>query len=196
MSYEDSPACKMLATECVFCGKPLVDAISVQTGAGPECRRKLKEEISEKDRKVANKYVYEAALAAQEGHIQKVMQYANLVEELGLRRLSSKMRNRFKDVAAGTVTPEITIDIDGYMYKIKTPFRRGREKEFVKAWRSIPGRRFNRGSNYIPISQKKVLWRLLKEFFPNRVCKGPKGFFKVPKHKRREKQVEMWDHQC
>jgi hypothetical protein len=40
MSYENAPATQMLATRCACCGRPLVDAISVETGVGPECRKR------------------------------------------------------------------------------------------------------------------------------------------------------------
>jgi hypothetical protein len=40
MSYETAPATLMLATRCACCSRPLCDAISVETGVGPECRRK------------------------------------------------------------------------------------------------------------------------------------------------------------
>ena len=40
MSYETAPATILLATRCACCGRPLVDAISVETGVGPECRKR------------------------------------------------------------------------------------------------------------------------------------------------------------
>lgn len=46
-SYADSPACKLVATNCAICARPLVDAKSVETGIGPECRRKHGVETAE-----------------------------------------------------------------------------------------------------------------------------------------------------
>ena len=40
MSYENAPATRMLATHCAACGRPLVDATSVETGMGPVCRER------------------------------------------------------------------------------------------------------------------------------------------------------------
>jgi len=37
-TYENAPATRLLATRCACCGRKLVDALSVQTGIGPECR--------------------------------------------------------------------------------------------------------------------------------------------------------------
>ena len=38
--YERAPATKMLDVHCAACGRPLVDAHSVETGMGPFCRTK------------------------------------------------------------------------------------------------------------------------------------------------------------
>jgi len=40
MSYENAPATVLLATHCACCGRPLVDAVSVEAGMGPHCRAK------------------------------------------------------------------------------------------------------------------------------------------------------------
>ena len=40
MTYLDSPVVALVATDCACCGKPLMDAVSVETAVGPECRRK------------------------------------------------------------------------------------------------------------------------------------------------------------
>jgi hypothetical protein len=37
-NYVNAAATKLLATHCACCGKPLVDADSVQAGVGPDCR--------------------------------------------------------------------------------------------------------------------------------------------------------------
>lgn len=39
-NYENAPATILLATTCACCGRPLVDAASVEAGIGPDCRRK------------------------------------------------------------------------------------------------------------------------------------------------------------
>jgi hypothetical protein len=41
MSHENAPATKLLATACACCGRNLVDAESVETGIGPECRKRF-----------------------------------------------------------------------------------------------------------------------------------------------------------
>src|SRR3954471_11004952 len=64
MSYENAPATKLLATHCILCGLPLVDAISVETGIGPICREKAgygEIQASPEDHKQANAYVHQLA---------------------------------------------------------------------------------------------------------------------------------------
>jgi hypothetical protein len=39
--YQNAPATTMLATHCAACGRPLLDAESVETGMGPDCRKRL-----------------------------------------------------------------------------------------------------------------------------------------------------------
>lgn len=38
MGYEQSPAVELIATNCALCGRPLLDADSVECGMGPVCR--------------------------------------------------------------------------------------------------------------------------------------------------------------
>lgn len=40
MTYELAPSTVLLATHCAICGRPLRDAVSVETGVGPDCREK------------------------------------------------------------------------------------------------------------------------------------------------------------
>jgi hypothetical protein len=39
MHYSHTEACQLIATHCACCGKPLLDAKSVEFGIGPDCRR-------------------------------------------------------------------------------------------------------------------------------------------------------------
>ena len=38
--YESAPATSLVATNCACCGHPLLDAVSVEAGVGPECRKR------------------------------------------------------------------------------------------------------------------------------------------------------------
>ena len=180
-SYENAPATKMLATNCVCCGRALVDAISVSIGVGPECRKEYDGGISEEVRSEANKLVHAAACSAGIGRIVEVMEAADKVEALGLKVLASKMRRRFRN-AERNVDIEIE-EIEGGNYRVLTPYRRKDSKAFVEAWRKVPGRRWVNGANVVPIASKSALWSVLKEFFGGHYAKGPMGVFRIPEQK-------------
>ena len=193
MSYEDSPACKLLCSHCVCCGRALVDARSVEMGIGPECVKHIDADatggIDEGTRKVANEYVFDAAIAAQEGRIEDVMRCAATIEGMGLTTLADKIRRRFKKAAIRKAA--ITIELDGDYYKVKTPFRRGDKEAFIAAWRKVPGRRYKDQANYVPVTQKAALWAILREFFGGKYARGPKGLFRIPQPEPKPVQMEL-----
>ena len=175
--YVNALATKMLATNCVCCGRALVDAISVQLGIGPECRQNDDSGISADIQAQANELVYRASLAAQNGEISTVKGYAEQIKALGLGNLADKVGRRFRNAERNT---EIVLTLEGDYYRVETPFRRGAKAEFIAAWRAIPGRRYKDNSNYVPVVQKKALFELLRQFFAGKVANGPKGLFKIP----------------
>jgi len=183
--YTQAPATRMLATNCAVCGKPLVDAESCEAGMGPICRAEAGFDagVADADREAANRLVFNAAIAAQQGRVNVVMEIANAVAKLGFAVLAEKMRSRFVNVAAEPERrADITIEVeaDGKVYSVKTPYRRGAAEEFKSAWRTIPGRRYYGGVNHIPVEQRPALWALLKQFFPGKYGRGPQGLFRVP----------------
>lgn len=186
--YVNAPATKMLATNCVCCGRPLVDATSVQLGIGPECRKEDDGGIEDDVRKQANELVYKAAVAAQNGEIARVQALAGEIAKLGLDKLADKVGRRFRNAERYT---EIVITEDGENYRVETPFRRGAKAEFIEAWRAIPGRRFRDNANYVPLVQKQALFRLLKRFFGGKYAKGPKGLFRIPEPEFEAEQGEL-----
>lgn len=182
--YTEALATRLLATNCVICGRKLVDAISCELGVGPECRDGIYPEgIDDSDRKIANEHVFHAAIAAQRGQVEKVLEYAELILKLGFTELAEKVSRRFMDGAEKVERdPDITIEETGDVMVVKTPFRRGAKDEFINAWRQIPGRRFDRQrlANVVPKTSKAAVWGLLREFFPGKWGRGPKGVFRVP----------------
>lgn len=191
MSYENATATKMLATHCVCCGRPLVDAVSVEVGMGPECRKGFGDDVSNEARTKANELVHAAAVMAQTGHVERVVEYASELKKLGFDKLASKVGRRFKKVADNRVKADIVIEEVGDELRVKTPFRRGKSKDFIQAWRKIRGRRYSKGFNYVPKSQKAALWELLCDYFGGKYGDGPKGVFRVPLRPEKEKQVEL-----
>lgn len=178
MSYVDAPATKMLATHCCVCGLPLVDAISVELGIGPDCRQHMNGDISEEQRKECNRLTHLASLAAQEGKVDEVRRCSEAIIALGLSTLGEKVAERF--VNAEKNAKISIVEEDGYLV-VSTPFRRKVSNDFIDAWRQIPGRRYRDKKNLIPLEQKRALWGLLQRFFPNEYAMGPKGVFRIPK---------------
>jgi hypothetical protein len=183
-NYTNAPATIMLATNCVCCGRPLVDSCSVELGIGPECRNGIfPDNVTDADRAVANSFVHAAAIAAQTGNVAKVMELASDIRRLGFESLADKVERRFKEgVKRVQRKADITIEEkDGYLL-VTTPYRRGDAEAFKAAWRAIPGREYvgHRKANEVPVSSKKAVWELLKRFFPGKWGMGPKGPFRVP----------------
>jgi hypothetical protein len=186
MSYTNAPACGLLATNCCVCGRPLVDAISVSLGIGPECRSGFDGGIDKETQEKANKITYEAAIAAQEGRVAEVRVHADALRGLGLDVLAEKVAERFINAERNA---KIKITEEGSFLKVVTPFRRGESQAFIDAWRSIPGRRYSNRANLVPVDQKQALWNLLQQFFPNQYAIGPKGVFRIPKGPEAEQQA-------
>ena len=177
--YENAPATKMLATHCVVCGRPLLDARSVELGIGPDCRDQYDGGIDDETRRQANSLVHRAAIAAQRGKIAEVMDLADAIEQLGLHSLADAIRHRFTN-AEKNVT--ISIAESNGMLVVTTPYRRGDAAAFIEAWRSIPGRRYDRArnANIVPVASRRQLWDLLKQFFPGKYGKSNTGVFRIP----------------
>lgn len=178
--YAASLQCKLLCSHCVFCGRPLVDAESVERGAGPECAPRYLSPIKDADRVAVNELVYDAAIVAQQGKVQAVLDIADMIAEYGYVELANRIRDRFTVAIEGTPqNVKIVIEVVGGDLKVTTPFRRGAKAEFIAAWRAIPGRRYRDGANFVPVTAKNALWALLKVYFHGVYGKGPKGLFRV-----------------
>jgi hypothetical protein len=176
----------IVLTHCVSCGKPLTDPESIDRGMGPDCSQEgypidwngtpEEQEIKHSVRKMT----ILAAYAAQIGDIAKVRILADQIAELGYKQVAEKIHHRFDNVEKNV---KITIRVKDGMYVVKTPFRRGDKDAFIAAWRGIQGRRYSDGANLIPVAQKRALWDLLIQFFPNVYGESENGVFRVPKAK-------------
>lgn len=184
MSYENSVQCRLLATHCCVCGKALVDSISVQMGIGPDCRQGFNQGIDADTQKACNVLTHEAAVAAQEGNVAKVRKCAEMIRTLGLPVLADKILERFKN--AERLAKITIVEKDG-MLIVKTPWKQ--TPGFAAAWRAIPGRRYQYGRNIVPVSSRREVWELIKQFFPDVYGVGPQGAFKVPKHPKPPKEA-------
>ena len=157
MSYVNAPATKMLATHCACCGRPLVDADSVDLGIGPDCRsRYMKPEPGTDDTAVAfavlaaaglPQSIMESVAAAPTAREQAnvivhfvavnrddddlVLSCATALRSLGYATLADK-------VADGRTSIRIEVKADEIL--VYTP----RSPAFLDALRGVPRRRVNR----------------------------------------------------
>lgn len=196
-NYENAPATRMVATACACCARPLVDARSVETGVGPECRRR--HGFGEADAPAAwldalaalanvpaaayQSEAFTAAVAAQDARAAanvlvyriaaeqdgaNVLAFVNALRALGFARLAARIADR-------VATIEIT-RADGRI-EVATPYN----PDAVIAFRAVPGRRFDRARKVetFPAEADRAVLAALRKVFAGSVAKGPKGLFRV-----------------
>lgn len=95
-SYQNAPATKLLATACACCGRPLVDAVSVEMGIGPDCRAKygVDDVQDAAARDEANALVHAVAKKGVEKKF--VIEVCRKLEALGFVVLASRIMKRFR----------------------------------------------------------------------------------------------------
>lgn len=173
-SYESAPATLMLATFCACCGRPLVDAKSVQTGMGPSCRSKHGLNItvaaggypiSEEARTAANRLVHEIAVD-QTGP--RVLENIQALKALGFDVLAGRIEERL-------LTVDITVE--GGSLVVRAPFN----ETFLQGSFGLKGRYFDRARKVtiVAASAKPQLWTLLQRAYPGLTGRGPKGLFQI-----------------
>lgn len=199
MSYENSKACKLVATHCAACGRPLVDATSVDYGIGPTCRKKyqyedaleITEEVAENVRatlaSVPNQDLQEKIeealneddsrwaanlLVHHIAHYQKdpeSMGAIRLIRALGYESLADRIEKRIK--------PKIQVMVENGRIEVESPY----SETFVACIREIKGRRFDYDNKIwsAPVTQKRELWKALKAAYEGDLAQGPKGPFVI-----------------
>jgi Family of unknown function (DUF6011) len=169
MSYENAPATKMLATHCAACGRPLVDAVSIETGLGPICRDKYgyNTEVAETIRKLANTIVYTIALDPQG---LKALQNAEALREIGFPLLADVITKRIATVRV--------LMVDGRL-RLVTPYN----ENFLNAIRQIPGRQWHKEEKVwsFPLTARAAVQDALAGTFAGKLAIGPKGPFVIAK---------------
>lgn len=97
-SFVNAPATKLLATACACCGRALVDAVSVETGIGPECRKMHAVDVvvDESKRAEANVLVHSVAKkGVKKGECAKICKQ---LAALGFVVLAARIMKRFRMV--------------------------------------------------------------------------------------------------
>lgn len=172
--YEDSKQAKLLATNCAKCARPLVDALSVQSGLGPECRKKygVSPSCTDEQREEANKLIY---LVACEQTGIDVAKAAHRLRQLGFDKLAEVVEERVADVF---------IYDTGQGYKVTWVWDDMTQQQRADDFKRIPGRRWLKPDTgeklwAVPYASKEHLWKWVQKHFPCRVVIGPKGPFTV-----------------
>ncbi len=198
MTYENAPATKLIAVECACCGRPLLDAVSVETGMGPHCRKK--HGFSKPDVEVDALAIVSTLAATLPAEV-----YAAVVPSVDESDLVRRAANRlvYRIACLGSDAPSafatftamvnalrelgflklaaritarwasIRIEEQSGELVLLTPFN----EAFVPEARAIPGRRWVKPTNIFPASSKPQLWAALRKCFAGRIASGPKGLF-------------------
>ncbi len=201
MSYENAPATKMLATHCAVCARPLVDAVSVELGIGPDCRKKYGADEStgtpdydgarallagvELGSKVAQGTLdgswggapRDAANVlvhriALEQTGRSAVACVNALHALGFQTLARRIAHRIAQVRI-----QDNVGPGPNMFAVQTPY----SPEVVAAFAKIPGRKWDATSriNIFPPEAKPAVWAALRELFHGSSLLGPKGLFLI-----------------
>ena len=161
MGYEQAPATRMLATNCVMCNRPLVDAASVEAGIGPVCRKKYgyAAEITEEHRCEANKRIHSIALNRRDKQTSVLIRE---IEDMGLGVLAHSLRAAVSD---------FTIFEENDKLVLKAPYS--------EAIFGVPGRMWDRKRKVttFPITSRVQLFEALKCGWPRGIGLGKKGLF-------------------
>jgi len=175
-AYTNSPACILVATHCAACGKPLVDAISVECAVGPDCRRKhgyneaqlpadfaLAAKVLAKanveldltdSHRAANKLVW---LVAVNSNGALVACYVEAIAALGFVRMAKRIAKRLGAVEVESVGSTLRVSMSYEM-----------ASGMIDALRRIPGRVWDREEkvNVIPATARVALWQALRAALP------------------------------
>lgn len=178
--YENAPATKLLATHCICCNRPLLDATSVELGIGPDCRKKYMGKAQGHDdaaRREANALVHRLALAITSSGTPVDLLCGTSDESAMVTRIRELGFDKLADKLVAAWMPIRIVETDS-MLVVKSPYN----DDAVAAARAIPGRRWNgeEKCNEFPASQRPAVWNLLRRFYAGIAGMGPKGPFVVP----------------
>jgi hypothetical protein len=177
--YENSPACRLIATHCCVCGRDLVDAVSVEAGIGPVCREKygyngaqLEPDwtayyalVGNLDDTRVTRHVPPSTLANIITHriaaniaAPTVRRDILALSALGFSTLSEKLAERVSSALVLEIERRAPILI------LRTPY----DVRLVDALRSVRGRRWDPGQkvNVFPLSSEGEVLRALRSVYP------------------------------
>lgn len=169
MSYENAPATDLVATCCAACGRPLVDAASLDAHLGPDCRAKYGVgEIDAETRAEANVHIYRIALL-QDGA--EVAERLSDLRRLGFDKLADRITKRLAPQYAAVIGQE------GERFSVKAAY----DLAMAAGLGLVSGRRWDkeRKMNTYPNASKRAVFEALQHAAKGRKCLGPRGEFQL-----------------
>jgi len=176
--YENAPATTMLATHCCCCGRPLLDAVSVEAGIGPDCRKKhgfgeaqaapdwaavarleLEGAWPTDPHAWANSLVHRIACNRSGDDVPR---FVACIHALGYRKLAMTIAVQFGAV--------IVTEADG-MLLVAAPFNDEWNKAAHANWWRWDGKAKVRR---VPVADRGKLWAVLVRVYPGVLCVGTK----------------------
>ena len=162
--YTNAPSTKMLATHCAVCNRALRDAVSVDLGIGPDCRKKYgyDVQVSEESRTEANTLIHTIACDRKSASV--AVSIAR-IRDLGFAQLATTLETRIASVI-------ISKEADG-SYTMTTPYN----ESFVGAFRKVQGRRWDGQLKVtrFPEASKQEAWGVIKAHFQGHFLAHPRG---------------------
>lgn len=154
--YTDAPAARLLATHCALCGRPLLDAASVECGMGPTCRERVLRDAPAEGRVEVNALV---ARIASDVEAADVPALVARVSALGYVALAARLTARLSEGRT------VTVRAEGDTLAVEAPY----SDAFNAALREhAPSRRWDREARAwrVPASARRGLWLALLVAFP------------------------------
>lgn len=168
MGYETAAATLLLATHCACCGRPLVDATSVEVGIGPICRKKYFDvsELPEGVRQAANKITHHLAVVCGSKDPEAIFSDLTALAELDLPSIVAKVESRLI---------RVTVRREGNTYKVRAPYCKGA----VPAWRKVGQWQGKEAGYRVHVTRRKALWTLLCDHYAGETAKAG-DYFTIP----------------
>lgn len=165
-----SERARLLKQRCIACGKPVVEAQSVEAGMGPVCRKRYAwEGLPADSRELLNNVLTELSF---DPTIDNVCRAIGTAQRVGADRLEKLLIARFVDVEV--------VETNDKFYTIRFDYHEG----MILRLRKAPGAFFNRKQKvwWVPQVNRHFLWVAICENYPGRLCKSAKGITRIPEH--------------
>lgn len=160
----------MLATHCAVCHRPLLDAVSVETGIGPICRERhgWNEETSGRlgeDRDAANKII--CSIAHPDVPECDIAAACAALRLMGFRKVADRIEYRGKDAPSDEKVVYMRPSTRGTGWYIKAPYK----PSAVEAFRKLPTRKWDAEQKltFVGREDRAALWALLQQHYTHHI---------------------------